>query len=341
MQNTRVTVSLKRAAKLLKIGLNAKSVLMLKSAPGLGKSSIIKELAAEAKLKVIDVRLSQCEPTDLNGLPFIVDGRASYNPFDIFPVSTDKIPEGYKGWLLLLDEANSADRSVLAGVYKLVLDRQVGNHDLHPDCYIVMAGNRAEDKAIVNEMGSALDSRIVHINVEANLSDWRDWAINHGIESKIISFIEFRPTLLHDFNPEKYTDTFPCPRTWEITDRLIKAAGVEPKQIRELITGSVGMGAASEFITFCDVYGTLPSLGDILANPLEAKMPMENSAQFAMMGFLADQINEQNAERILTYLKRYPPEKQVIACRIVLPRKPMIGMTPAFRQLFAGLSKYL
>lgn len=337
---TSVTVGIKRASALVKNCMTAGLVPMLKSAPGLGKSSLYKSLADQAKLKVIDVRLSQCEPTDLNGLPFIVDGRASYNPFDIFPVSTDKVPEGYRGWMLLLDEANSADRAVLAGVYKLVLDRQVGNHDLHPQVYIVMAGNRSEDKAIVNEMGSALDSRIVHLNVEANLNDWREWAIDHGIDSRLISFIEFRPTLLHDFNPEKYTDTFPCPRTWEMTDKLLKVVK-EPRDVRELISGTVGPGAATEFLTFCDVYGTLPTLGEILANPEEAKVPYENSAQFAMMGFLADQINEKNADKLMTYLKRYTPEKQIIAIRIITPRKPTLASTPAFRQIFASITKYL
>lgn len=36
------------------------------SSPGMGKSSIIKAIAKRNKLKLIDIRLSQCDPSDLN-----------------------------------------------------------------------------------------------------------------------------------------------------------------------------------------------------------------------------------------------------------------------------------
>lgn len=49
-------------AKYLRAGL----VPMLTGSPGEGKSSLIKDVAKEFNLKVIDVRLSQCDPTDLN-----------------------------------------------------------------------------------------------------------------------------------------------------------------------------------------------------------------------------------------------------------------------------------
>lgn len=41
-------------------------VPLLKGSPGAGKSSIVHALAKQYKLKVIDLRLSQCDPTDLN-----------------------------------------------------------------------------------------------------------------------------------------------------------------------------------------------------------------------------------------------------------------------------------
>jgi len=41
-------------------------VPMIHGSPGTGKSAIIREVAEEFNLKLIDFRLSQCDPTDLN-----------------------------------------------------------------------------------------------------------------------------------------------------------------------------------------------------------------------------------------------------------------------------------
>ena len=46
-----------------KVGL----VPMVSSSPGMGKSDIIRTIADLFKLKVIDLRVSQCEPVDMQG----------------------------------------------------------------------------------------------------------------------------------------------------------------------------------------------------------------------------------------------------------------------------------
>lgn len=39
---------------------------MLSGSPGCGKSQVAYQIAKKHKLKLIDLRLSQCDPTDLN-----------------------------------------------------------------------------------------------------------------------------------------------------------------------------------------------------------------------------------------------------------------------------------
>ena len=108
-----MSVSMKKAAEMVKQILSVNLVPFLQGSPGIGKSAIIKEVADGAKLKVIDLRLSQCEPTDLLGLPVLSEKKAKYKAFDTFPLEKDKVPAGYNGWLLFLDELNSAPRSML------------------------------------------------------------------------------------------------------------------------------------------------------------------------------------------------------------------------------------
>ena len=94
--------------------MNAGLVPLVKSSPGMGKSAIIHEIAKERNLKVIDIRLAQLDPVELNGFPNFVNGKATYAPMDIFPTTDTPIPEGYDGWLLFFDELTSANRSVQA-----------------------------------------------------------------------------------------------------------------------------------------------------------------------------------------------------------------------------------
>jgi len=105
----------------LKVGL----VPMVSSSPGMGKSDIIRTIADLFKLKVIDLRVSQCEPVDMQGYPGVIDGRMTFHIPEYFPIETDKVPDGYDGWLLFLDEFNSGNKQTESAAYKLILDRAV------------------------------------------------------------------------------------------------------------------------------------------------------------------------------------------------------------------------
>ena len=95
--------------------IKAKLVPLVRSSPGVGKSDIIRSIANEFQLKLIDLRLSQCDVTDLMGLPrFRADGRAEFAPFEEFPLEGDDVPEGYEGWLLFLDEITAAPKQIQA-----------------------------------------------------------------------------------------------------------------------------------------------------------------------------------------------------------------------------------
>jgi len=89
--------------------------------PGIGKSDIMHQVAKDSNLVMLDIRLSQKLPEDLTGLPSMDDklGKAVYIPFDTFPMEGDKIPKGFNGWLIFLDELSSASISSTEGKFVL------------------------------------------------------------------------------------------------------------------------------------------------------------------------------------------------------------------------------
>lgn len=314
------TVNTLTAKENIVVALKAGVVPMLTGSPGCGKSDIIKEVAEELGLYVIDHRLSTSDPTDLTGMPTIVDGEGKFLPFNLFPIESTPIPEGYNGFLLFLDEMNSAPISVQAAAYKLVLDRQVGQHNLHPRCVCVAAGNLSTDGAIVNDLGTAMQSRMVHLELEVNSDLWLDWAHSAGVDSRVTSFINYAPEKLHMFDPNHNDKTFACPRTWSFMSRILKVIGNDLSYSNlPILEGTVG-AVSREFLSFCDLEKDLPTLEEIIKDPKNAEVPKEPGTQYFVCGVLSNKADESNVAKLMQYIERLPIEFQLVSIKDMIRR---------------------
>ncbi len=247
---------------------NLKTSVMMWGAPGIGKSSIVNDVAKKNDMDVIDVRLSQLAPTDLRGLPYVDDGVSRF-------ARPNFLPEKGKG-IIFLDEVNLAPPAIQNVAMQLVLDRRVGDHIVSPDWFIFSAGNRVEDRAAVSQMPAPLTNRFLHMTVECELESWKKYALTTGVAEQIISFLQFRPQLLHSFN--KNAIAWPSPRTWDFASDLLKL-GIP-------IESAVGDGAAAEFSSFVKLYSKLPEVDKVLNGDISVKMPKEPDLIYALTGSL-------------------------------------------------------
>jgi hypothetical protein len=255
-----------------------KLALMLWGPPGIGKSAIVAQTAAQHGLDFIDLRLSQLAPTDLRGLPVPQDGLSKWFPPEFLPQDGQGI--------LFLDEINMAPPTMQGMAQQLILDRKVGSYHLPPGWYIWAAGNRKEDRAAVFDMPAPLANRFIHLSVEPDLESFKHFAFHRGLSEHILAFLAFRPTLLHEVSTT--SQAWPSPRSWEMAHRLYQA-GLS-------IAPAVGDGAASEFMAFVEVYQDLPALSQILAGlgnlaGQELLLPEEPSARYAITTGLAVHTN--------------------------------------------------
>lgn len=312
--------------------IQAKLVPMLVGSPGCGKSQIIHQIAKEYNLKVIDLRLSQCDPTDLSGFPTTKGNKAGYLPMETFPIEGDKIPEGYSGWMLFLDEMNAASPAVQAAAYKLVLDRMVGIYHLHKNVAIACAGNLETDNAIVQPMSTALQSRLVHLELVVDVKEWLDWsAINH-IDHRITSYINFKPGNLYTFSPDHSDKTYACPRTWEFANRVLEIMDIDSPDLLPMLAGTVSEGVAREFIGFTKIYKDLSTIPQIVASPNTIKVPAEPSILFALTGSISHNANKDNFESLMKYVARLPIEFQVVCLRETIRRNKALAGHPSVQQ---------
>ena len=321
--------------------LTARLCPMITGSPGIGKSDVIRQVAKQFNLKVIDMRLSQCDPTDMLGFPTHDGERMTYAPPKHFPLqSMDQIPEGFDGWLLLLDEISSAPLSVQASAYKLVLDRQVGEHDLHKNVAICCAGNKETDGAIVNRMGTAMQSRLIHLELEIDVVAWLSWAAEKKIDHRIMGYIQGRPEHLHNFDPNHNDKTFACPRTWEFASLLLDIDDSTEHMI-EILSGTISSGVAHEFMAYLQYCNNLPSIGSIIVDPTGVKVPEDPSMLYAIGHMIAAYLIKDNAESLMKYVERLPVEFGTITIRTALKRNRDLLSIPSIRKWAHALAEEL
>lgn len=318
--------------KALVVALKAGLVSMLVGSPGIGKSDIINGIANEHNWAVIDLRLAQCDPTDLNGFPNVNQktNRAGYLPFETFPVMGDKLPPGKNGWLIFMDEFNSGDRDVQKAAYKLILDRKVGKFDLHQNVVIICAGNLETDNAIVEEMSSALQSRLVHLELTLDYNAWLDWASQNALDPRIMAYIRSNPKMLSSFDPdaEGGQRTYACPRTWHFASKLLEHMEITDPVARPLLSGALSEGPAREFITWLRIYKDLPEKDTIINSPATALIPNSTGGIYAISGSISKWADSSNITPIMKYLARLPMEYQVMCLTDMSHRTPALLHSP-------------
>lgn len=339
-----LSVTLATAHELVNDCFNAQRPVNLISSPGVGKSSLIKQICEERELLLVDVRLSTIDPTELNGFPHIweIDGRkvASYIPMEMFPVIGTELPinpktgNPYKGWCLFLDEFNAGTMLVQAAAYKIVLDRMVGMYELDSRCVMATAGNLASDKAIVNRLSTATQSRLVHLAIRVCNDAWHKWAAKAQIDHRVIAFLKTMPDLLHSFDPNHDDLTFPCPRTWEFMSDLFKTYEPIPMNKLPLMAGTVGKGAARAYLAHTEVYKEIPTMDALLADPLGVNFRDDPSVVYALAGMVGHNLKTSNAEQCIKFLERLGIDHQVTAMRGAVGRDYELMQHPALLKWF-------
>ncbi|GAA3098474.1 AAA family ATPase [Streptosporangium carneum] len=214
--------------------------VFLWGAPGIGKSSLVREFAASLGLECVTMLGTQLAPEDLVGVPELVDGRSRFAP----PESIARA----EPYCLFLDELNASAPEVQKAFYSLILDRRIGAYELPEGSVVIGAGNRATDNALARPMASALINRLVHVHLRASATDWLTWATANGIHPWIVDYLVQRPDHLWSA-PPKTEETFSSPRAWHMLSDVMRSYGdgIDDETLAMLAFGTLTTAHASAF----------------------------------------------------------------------------------------------
>jgi hypothetical protein len=312
--------------------------------PGVGKSDSVKQFAQgrakdlgldfyegpenydPEKFGFFDLRLATVDSIDLNGLPLIKHTTESEEDAVTKFTRSPYIAKDGHG-VLFLDELPQAKQGNQAAISQLILDKRVGTHALGPNWLIIAAGNRTQDRAATHKMPTHIANRLTALDLEFNLEQFIAYMHNEQVHEAAVAFAKFRPDILESFKPDE--DVNCTPRSFIAASRYIDT----PDNIQfNLMAGTIGEGAAAEFLGFNKIYLNLPPLQDFLDKPKKIKIPEEADILFATIQMLSHNTTVENIEHIAKFIDRLheTPERQIQYYRAAVVKTPSINQTQVF-----------
>ena len=217
---------------------------MLWGTRGVGKSSIVRQVASHFGVPLVDLRLTSIEPVDIRGAIYAdeVQGKTVWFPPEFLPTSDQ--PAG----ILFLDELTAADQRLQISAYSLILDRRVGHYQLPAGWQVIAAGNASFHGAVSHDMGTALADRMFHFNVQTAIDAFLDHALAQGFAPEVMAYLKVRPDRLDDTQAQLANDHLigASPRGWEDVSQVLKS-GLSDSARRVFVQGRIGAANAAEF----------------------------------------------------------------------------------------------
>jgi MoxR-like ATPase len=217
---------------------------MLWGPRGVGKSSVVRQVAAHFGVPLVDLRLTTIEPVDIRGAIYADDVQAKtvWFPPEFLPG-----PEQPQG-ILFLDELTAADQRLQISAYSLILDRRVGHYALPDGWQVIAAGNASFHGAVSHDMGTALADRMFHFNVQTTIDAFLAHAIACGFAPEVMAYLKVRPDKLDDTQAQLANDHLvgASPRGWEDISNVLKS-GLSETARQAFVQGRIGAANAAEF----------------------------------------------------------------------------------------------
>lgn len=238
---------------------------------GIGKTALASKIAEENGWSLVVIDGNLLKEGEIGGLPTI----ESYTTFDsngnkvekkmtIYAVHTklreiDEEIEKGNTVLLFIDELNRCEHTVQQELMNLILNREINGYKLNKNVKILSAMNPSNEYGAdldyqVVDMDPAQENRFVWLNMEPDYNEWIRWAIDTGIEQKVVEFISTFPEYLHKINDDDINAT---PRSYERISKSYaiykEKKDVIPKSVfLNVVKGNVGGFIAQEFMSFVE-----------------------------------------------------------------------------------------
>jgi MoxR-like ATPase len=323
---------------------------MLWGPRGVGKSSVVRQVAGHFDVPLVDLRLTTIEPVDIRGAIYAdeVQSKTVWFPPEFLPGPDE--PAG----ILFLDELTAADQRLQISAYSLILDRRVGHYRLPDGWQVIAAGNASFHGAVSHDMGTALADRMFHFNVQTVIEAFLAHALAEGFAPEVMAYLKVRPDKLDDTQAQLAADHLvgASPRGWEDISNVLKS-GLSEAARRVFVQGRIGAANAAEFFGVLRELQAAVDVVRLLAarsgEETAALLPQSLDGLYGMIyGLIAASSNATSLARALEIIEQFPDiraavplpvrEAQTLAMELLMQKalegglEAVIMDSPAYRR---------
>ncbi len=301
-----------------RIPLQNQRPIFLLGAPGIGKTAIMEQVAAELGIALVSYSMTHHTRQSALGLPFISHEEYEGLSYDVTLYTMSEIiasiyevmkKSGIKEGILFLDEINCVSETLAPSMLQFLQYKVFGRHKVPDGWVIVTAGNPPEYNKNVREFDVVTMDRLKVLSVEADYDAWKKYAKDYGIHAAVTGFLEIHKDYFYHIEMTVKGRSYVTARGWEDLARIIRIYEEKDKNVTEELVGQYIRNdrIVKEFTAYYDMYRKYKRdyrLDDILAgNPPKTALKRADKAGFderlSVLGMLSDKIISEMAESVI------------------------------------------
>lgn len=174
----------------------------------------------------------------------------------------DMIEEtGKKEGILFLDEINCVSETLAPAILQFLQYKIFGRHRVPDGWIVVTAGNPPEYNNSVREFDIVTWDRLKRIDVEADYSVWKEYAINHGVHPAITTYLDVKKDHFYKIETTVDGKSFVTARGWLDLSDMIKLYEKNNIIVDEKLVGQYLQNCkiAKDFAVYYDLFNKYKS----------------------------------------------------------------------------------
>ena len=244
--------------------------VFLMGPPGIGKTAIMEQIAAELGVGLISYSMTHHTRQSALGLPFIVKKNYGGKEYNVSEYTMSEIiasvydmieTTGHKEGILFLDEINCVSETLAPTMLQFLQYKIFGRHKVPDGWVVVTAGNPPEYNNSVREFDIVTWDRLKRIDVEPDYDVWKEYAVNRGIHTAITTYLDTKKSDFYRIEMTVDGKSFVTARGWSDLSDIIKlyeqnGITVDEKLISQYLQRRK---TAKEFAVYYDLFNKYKS----------------------------------------------------------------------------------
>ena len=257
--------------------------LLLIGPPGIGKTAIMEQAAAECGVGLVAYTITHHTRQSAIGLPEIVKRNyggkgmmvTDYTMSEIVASVYDCMENtGRKEGILFIDEINCVSETLAPAMLALLQNKTFGSHKIPEGWILVAAGNPPEYNKSVREFDIVTLDRVRKLTIEPDCDIWLKYAGQQKVHQAIISYLSVKKNNFYAVENTVDGKFFVTARGWEDLSRLLQSyeklgIGISEELVEEFLQKEE---TARDFAGFYQLY---TKYGEDYENSLQIKVKME------------------------------------------------------------------